>query len=119
VSPTDEIGDLGALVGLLLALVTLFTANRATAIRTLKAAPDLTDRERVREIWLNASLAAVTFLVFLAGLPLVVRALNELHPLAHGGPVRSVFILVWLLLIGLIAWQVSLVLAARKLQPPH
>jgi hypothetical protein len=118
VSPTDEIGDLGSLVGLLLALVTLFTANRAAALRELKRAPDFEPGDRSREIWLNASLAVITALVFLAGLPLVGRALKELHPLAHGGPVRSVFVLVWLMLIGLIGWQVSLVLAARKLEPP-
>jgi hypothetical protein len=114
----DEIGDFGGLVGLLLALATLLTANRASALDGLKKAPRFDSSDKWREALLDAALAIITALVFLSGLPLAVRAARNLHPLAHGGPLRGVFVLSWALLIGLVAWQLSLVRDALKLKPP-
>ena len=113
----QEVGDFGALVGLLLALATLLTANRSTALNDLKRAPDVTSEARWREIVLDAGLAVVTTLVWLGGLPLASRAARSIHPLAEGGPLLSVFVLSWVLLLGLIAWQVSLTARAYKLCP--
>jgi hypothetical protein len=118
VSLEDEIGQFGSLVGLLLALATLLTANRASRLAELERAPDFSGGDRARELVLDALLAAVTALVFLGGLPLAVRALRDLHPLAEGGPLRSVFVLAWALLVGLVAWQAGLVLRALRLRPP-
>jgi hypothetical protein len=115
---TDEIGDFGGLVSLLLALATLLTANRAGALAALARAPRFDRLDKWREFALVAGLAVVTALVFLAGLPLAVRAGRELHPLAEGGPLRSVFLLAWLLVAGLVAWQVRLAVDAMRLRPP-
>lgn len=115
---SQEISDFGTLVGLLLTLATLLTANRASALAALYSASDLTSSAKRREIALNALLAVFTTLVWLGGLPLAIRAARQLHPLASGGPLRSVFVLAWVLLLGLIGWQVSLTKKACKLNPP-
>jgi hypothetical protein len=112
----EEIGDFGGLVGLLLALATLLTANRASALAELKKATDITSSAKAREIVLDASLGIVTALVWLGGLPLAIRAGRHLHPLAHGGPLQSVFVLAWVLLLGLVGWQASLTVNACKLE---
>ena len=111
----DEISNLGSLVGLMLALATLLTANRASRVVKLSEAPTLTASERRLEVTLDALLAVVTTLTFLAGLPLAVRAVHGLRPLAHEGPTRSVFVMAWVLLVGLIAWQIRLTITAAKL----
>jgi hypothetical protein len=115
---TEEIAAFGGLVGLLLALATLLTANRAQAVEALAKAPDFDRSDKWREFALIVALAVVTALVFLAGLPLALRALHDLRPLAEGGPLRAVFVLAWLLVAGLVAWQVRLAVDALRLRPP-
>jgi hypothetical protein len=111
-----EIGDFGTLVGLLLALDTLLTANRSAALDRLRASATPTKDRAARESALDAALGIVTALVLLAGLPLWVRAVEHLHPLAHGGALRSVFVLAWLLLVPLVWWQVDLARTAWQLR---
>jgi hypothetical protein len=118
VSLSNEIGDFGGLVGLLLALATLLTANRAAALAALRNAANFTPGDKWREAALSSGLATVSTLVFLGGLPLAVRAAAHLHPLAHGGPLRSVFVLSWVLLAALLGWQLSLARGAVLLKPP-
>ncbi|MGD0454461.1 MAG: hypothetical protein ABSB69_12755 [Solirubrobacteraceae bacterium] len=114
---TDEISSFGSLVGLMLALATLLTVNRANGLAELgKGNPTLSKCEKRREVTLDVLLTVVTILTFLGGLPLAVRAVHELHPLAHEGPIRSVLIMVWVLLVGLIGWQIRLAIAAFKLK---
>ncbi len=113
-SLNDEIGSFGGLVGLALALATLFTSWQASALNRLRGEPTPTRGEAWREVAIDAALATATTLVFLAGLPLWVDSVRELHPLADGGPLRSVFVIVWILLVGLIAWQVALVAGAWR-----
>ena len=112
-----EIGDFGALVGLLLALATLLTANRATTLADLRNATDITKAQRLSELTLDALLAGTTILVWLAGLSLAVRAVSHLHPLADGGGLRSVFALTWIMLLGLVGWQLDLTRRAYALKP--
>lgn len=111
---TQEIGDFGALVGL---LSTLLTANRATALGDLRKASDITKGQRLSELALDALLAGTTTLVWLAGLSLAVRAMSHLHPLSDGGGLRAVFVLTWVLLLGLVGWQLNLVRRAYTLKP--
>jgi sterol desaturase/sphingolipid hydroxylase (fatty acid hydroxylase superfamily) len=113
---TDEIGAFAGLVGLLLALATLLTAQRSTALDRLHASPRPTVGEATREALLDGGLAVVTGLVFLAGLPLWARAAKHLHPLASDGALRSVFMLSWILLLALIAWQLILARSAWRLR---
>jgi hypothetical protein len=112
---SQEIGDFGALVGLLLTLAALLTANRASALAALNKASDVKRKDKQREIALDALLAIVTLLLWLGGLPLAIRAARHLDPLAHGGPLLSVFVLSWVLLLGLVGWQVQLMRSVRAL----
>jgi hypothetical protein len=75
----DEIGDFGGLVGLLLALATLLTANRASALDGLKKAPRFDSSDKWREALLDAALAIITALVFLrfARRETCIRSLTE------------------------------------------
>lgn len=116
-SLASQIGDFGALVGLLLTLATLLTANRAAQLSALRQAPKLTDRQRWFEVALDALLATFTSVVWLAGLALAVRAVHHLHPLASGGGLRAVFAVTWILLLGLIGWQLVLLRNAWELKP--
>ena len=112
----NEIGDLAGLVGLLLVLDTLLTANRSTALDRLRASPTPTKQDAAELAALAASLGVVTLLVFLAGLPLWVRTVGDLHPLRHGGSVRSVFVLAWTLIVPLVVWQANLARGAWVLR---
>jgi hypothetical protein len=116
VSLDAEIGDFGSLVGLLLALVTLLTANRSTALDRLRSSSMPRKEQAAFESALDGSLAVVTLLVLLAGLPLWIRAVSHLQPLAHGGSLRSVFVLAWLLLVPLVVWQANLARTAWRLR---
>ena len=108
-SLNGEIGDFAGLVGLLLALATLLTANRSSTLDTIKKSASPERADVIREIVLDSGLAFVTALVLAAGIPLWIRAVRDLHPLAHGGPLRSVFTLSWILLVCLVGWQINLV----------
>lgn len=114
----NEIAAFGTLVGLLLALAALLTANRASALTDLKGAATFKGKDKWREFWLDVLLGVVTLLVWLGGLPLAIRAGLHLDPLGSGGPLRSVFLLTWILLLGLIGWQASLAVQVFKLEVP-
>jgi hypothetical protein len=115
-SLNDRIGALANLVGLILALITLLTANRASQLATLQASATAEPSSAQNEFLLDLGLGAVTTTVLLAGLPLWLEAVRALHPLGAGGPVRSVFSLAWILLVPLVAWQSSLGTQAWKLK---
>jgi len=117
VKVASEIRDFSSLVGLVLALATLLTANRAAAFDVIRRSSHPRRRDLDREIAMNAGLAVVTGLLLLAGLPLWIWAVRALHPLAHGGPLRSAFALTWVLLCALVAWQLSLTRRAWRFRP--
>lgn len=105
----ERIGDFAALVALVLVLVTLFTSQRSSHIEQMRhGTPQKGDW--TTEIWLNAILAIFTLGLFLTGLPLVIESAEEIR---RDGPLHGAFVLVWLLLIVLVVWQVSLAVAGR------
>lgn len=108
----ERIAGFAALVGLVLVLVTLFTSQRSSHIAELRKGTPA-KRDWTTEIWLSAVVAIFTFGVFLTGLPLLVDSIRHLDLTGDSGPLRGAFILVWLLLIVLIVWQISLGCAAR------
>jgi uncharacterized membrane protein len=116
-SLNDRIGDFAGLVGLVLVLITLYTTQRGDALDALEAAAGRGRAEYTRHMWLTIALVVVTVLLFAAGLPLFFDAICALHPLRNEGPLRSAFVIVWLLLPVLFVWQGSLAadaLQARK-----
>jgi hypothetical protein len=112
----DQIGQAANLVGLLLALITLFTSNRSERLREERRAVGGPKRERLNEILAAGVGLAVVTAMATAALASLARkaALAVWH--RTDDPVASVFLLVWLLLIMLIVWQVVIVIAAIRLQ---
>jgi hypothetical protein len=112
-----RITDFATLTGLVLVLLTLFTGQRATTLRELPTNPKAKKVEATQEMVIDAVLALATTLLFLAGLPAFLEAIERFHPLAFSGPLRGAFAITWLLLLGLIVWQLVLFERARKLKP--
>lgn len=106
----ERAGDFVGLVSLLLVFITIFTQQRAARLRTLwGAAP--TRRQAALAAALNALVAVLTFFVFLTGVRLWWDAVSDLSLLPADGEqaARTLFFWAWLLLAGLISWQLYLV----------
>lgn len=105
---SDQVAQAANLLGLLLALVTLFTSEQAKRLADERARQGGARASRLRSIRLSASgLGVVTggSLVLLAPLVLdVVRAVGT----DEWQPVLGVFCLAYLLLGALLCWQVVL-----------
>ena len=111
----DRIGDLTGLAGFLLALAAFFANAQSRALRDLRRSATPTRAEASRQLAVDAALAVATFVVFLAGLPLWIDAVRHLHPLAASAGVRSVFVVTWVLLLGLVAWLAALATRVARL----
>jgi hypothetical protein len=108
-SATDKrITDLSQLISLALALVTVFTASRASALTQRAAERAKTKLRVLRAAGVDLALLATTLALTLAATPLFLDSVRDLAPLHAAGALRSVFSVVWLLLVGLIAWQSSI-----------
>jgi len=103
---TDRrITDLGGLISLALALVTVFTAARAQAVSTRAEERAKTKLRILRAAGVDLALLATTTALTLAALPLFLDSVRDLAPVHARGAIRSVFAIVWVLLTGLIGWQ--------------
>jgi hypothetical protein len=103
-----EIGDAGALLGLVLAIVTLFTSEQARRLEAELAKPSF-DRARQREIrWVTSGVLVATAAAIFGLAPLARQAIST-----SGGneiePVLWIFVITWFLLGGLLIWQASIV----------
>lgn len=108
-SLVDSVQGVGAMIGLFLALITLFT-NEQSRLRDVEHDREGgADNDAVRRIrWLTGALLLVTAVTWLVLLPTVV----EIARLGFGWPpepVLTVFVVIWLLLLGLAAWQVTII----------
>lgn len=101
----EQVGDAAGLLGLLLALNTLFTAEQARRLEEERAREGGARRRPVATVRsITAALGLVTSAALVMLAPLVVDILDTI-----GGdrwePVLGVFVLTWLLLVGLLVWQ--------------
>ncbi len=104
-SLADQIGQAGSLLGLLLALDTLFTAVQAQALADERNHEGGARPKRVRTIRTIAiGLAVVTVSALVALFPLVRDVLATIGT-GNWEPVLGVFDLTWLLLAALAIWQ--------------
>lgn len=110
-----RITDFATLVALVFVLITLFTGQRAAAVVALRQGPATERGDVLTEIWVDLVLIFATALLFLIGLPIVLDAIEHLHPLRYSGPLRGGFIVTWLLLLGLVFWQWRVFHAAHAL----
>jgi len=104
----DVIESFAGLVGLILALITLFTGARDAVVRGLeeRVLTKQSQRHLQTEAWLARALFGATLVVFAAGVPLWVRTLTH-WSWSTDHSVRWVFIVVWALLVPLAAWQLN------------
>jgi hypothetical protein len=105
----DAVRSFGALVGLILTLITLFTGARDATVRGLEDAPLTTTSKRqlVTERWLCIGLFVVTLALLAVGLPLWVRTLAH-WSWSTDHSIRWVFVIVWPLLVPLAIWQIGI-----------
>lgn len=118
----DRIRAFGGLVSLLLALITLFTAQRWTAVKELSTASKRRPLLVAGGPVLDGLLLVLTCCLFLAGLPLALDAVDQLDFLRVSGALRSAFAAVWVALVGLMGWQVALLhgsIDAARNPPPE
>lgn len=104
----QQISDLGSLIALALALVTVFTAQRAQALRERRDIPGKTKLRVFQGSVLDLALFAPTAALTAAALPLARAAVDEGDLFSAEGALRTTFAIVCLLLVGLLAWQLSI-----------
>jgi hypothetical protein len=112
-----HISDLGGLISLGLVLVTVFTAQRWQAMRDRRGIPGRTKQQALEGALVDLGLLLLTSLLAVAAGPLMVDAVRHSDFGHTAGALRSTFVVVWALLIGLVLWQGSI--AARSLRQMH
>jgi hypothetical protein len=111
---TDQVKTASALVGLLLALITLFTAEQARRLADERNQIGGGRPKQLRTIRLmSIALAVVTTVTVIALWP-VVHDVLDAHDTKKWQSVFAVFLLTWVLLIALIGWQIGLAWNAHQ-----
>lgn len=103
-----HITDLGGLISLALALVTVFTTVRAQRSIDRDSQTGLTRDSMLIEVALDIGLVVLTIGVILAAAPLFVGAVQSLSIGHQRGALRTTFAVVWVLLIALAVWQLKI-----------
>jgi hypothetical protein len=114
VSVADQIGSAAGLLGVLLALVTLFTSAQSSAFsaqRSRQGGPQKPVLARIAVVCL--ALFVVTLLSFLSLAPLG-KEVWHARGTQEWLPFYAVFLWVWLLLLFLGGWQLVLAFLAVK-----
>jgi hypothetical protein len=110
----DQIGDVASLVGLLLALDTLFTTEQSRRLDEEAARQGGPRSSVVRAVmWSTMGLALLTTCADALLAPLMMDVLRTIGT-SKWEPVLGVFGLTYVLLLALLWWQVGLFLRARK-----
>lgn len=113
---TELEGQVGAtvdLIGVLVALVTLFTLEQQRRLdqeRLREGGASRKELDKVRNLTIGLGLVTGLATGILA--PLFYGALRTFSLGAPTSAVLSVFVLVWLLLVALLIWQISLIKSA-------
>lgn len=103
-----QITDVGGLVALAMALVTVFTAARAQAGIRRRQAEGLTRADMVGELVLDLGLLLLTVGVMVATAPIVLDALGRQEIGRNAGALRLTIVVVWVLLCALSVWQLTI-----------
>jgi len=107
-SITDQVSTASSLLGLLLALDTLFAAEQARRLAEERVRTGGARKQRLQSIRAIAiALAVVTVGAIVALFPLFRDVLDTVGQ-ATWQPVFAVFELTWVLLVALAAWQITI-----------
>lgn len=105
---SDQVADAASLVGLLLALVTLFTSEQSRRLADERSRQGGARPDRLRSVrYACLGLGAVTAGALAFLLPLVVDVIGAVGD-DEWEPVLGVFVLTYLLLVALLCWQVAI-----------
>jgi drug/metabolite transporter (DMT)-like permease len=116
---SQQVTDASSVLGLLLAIVALFTAALSGTLQAEVTREGGPHRGAWRRIMgLALALAAVS-VASLASLVPIVRAVIDAHGTSAWEPAFWVFLLVYLLLVPLGIWQIGIALGAFRLRPGH
>ena len=103
-----RIRDLGDVTSLALALLTVFTGQRWLALRERASDEGISKLEVLGGGAVDFVIFAATLGLAAVALPLVVSAIKT-HNFTHSeGVVRSSFLIVWVLVVGLLIWQATI-----------
>ncbi len=109
----EQVAQAASLLGLLLALDTLFTSEQARRITEERNRTGGPKRSVLRTTLVTCILLGAVTLAALASLtPLAMDVVGTIGDTAWE-PVFGVFLLTYVLLIGLVAWQILLTIRAR------
>lgn len=112
----DRIKSFADLLGVVLVFLTLFTSQRQEALRALALSRNARKPDVTRELLVTGVLGALSFLTLLGGAQLFGHAVAHLRPLGEQGPTRSLFSIIWLLLLGLVVWQAAIFVDGLRLR---
>jgi hypothetical protein len=114
VSLGEQIEQASTLLGLLLALATLFTTEQARRLADERTRTGGARPAALRAVLMaSVGLGVVTVAALASLTPLAVDVVDTLGDTAWQ-PAYGVFLLVYVLLVALVAWQVSLASRARR-----
>jgi protein-S-isoprenylcysteine O-methyltransferase Ste14 len=109
----EQVAQAASLLGLLLALDMLFTSEQARRLTEERTRTGGAKRSVLRTILVACILLGAVTLAALASLtPLAIDVVGAIGD-PGWEPVFSVFLLTYVLLIGLVAWQILLTIRAR------
>jgi protein-S-isoprenylcysteine O-methyltransferase Ste14 len=109
----EQVAQVASLLGLLLALDTLFTTEQARRLTEERTRTGGAKRSALRTTLVTCVLLGAVTLAALASLtPLAIDVVETIGD-PTWEPVFGVFLLTYVLLIGLIAWQILLTIRAR------
>ena len=109
----EQVAQASNLLGLLLALDTLFTTEQARRLAEERSRIGGAKRSALRNAFLTCvGLAAVTLAALASLTPLALDVVETLGE-SSWQPVFGVFLLAYVLLVGLVTWQITLTVRAR------
>jgi protein-S-isoprenylcysteine O-methyltransferase Ste14 len=109
----EQVAQVASLLGLLLALDTLFTTEQARRLTEERTRTGGAKQSALRTTLVTCILLGAVTLAALASLtPLAIDVVGTIGD-ASWEPVFGVFLLTYVLLVGLVAWQILLTIRAR------
>jgi Zn-dependent protease len=111
----DTIKGVASMASISLALLTLFTTRRTEAVARAEENLAAFSREELRGgLVVDALLTLVTGIALAAMAPLLVSALDGLQFGHQAGALRTIFVVVWVAFLGLVVYQVRLVVRSAS-----
>jgi len=118
-SASQQVSDASTELGLLLAIIALFTAALSSTLQSEMTREGGAHQGARRRIVAMSGALAIVSVASLASLLSLVRVVIDAHGTRSWEPAFWVFLLVYLLLVPLCIWQVSIAVGAfRRLRPP-